>query len=165
MKTQNPYIHLKNSGIHNYGLYAKTRISEDTPIIQYTGRRLTQKQADRHAEKNAGACIYLFELDKKAVLDGDTPDNIAKYINHSCEPNCYTDISDGEIWIYALRDIQPGEELSYDYGFPRSGWQEHPCLCGTEDCFGFIVSREHHNAIRKTQRYQKWLQSQLATLT
>ena len=61
--------------------------------------------------------IYLFTLNKKTVLDGDTKSNTAKYINHTCDPNCEVDIIKGKIWIIATQDIKKGDELSYDYGF------------------------------------------------
>ncbi len=154
-KFENEYIRLKESKIHNIGLYAKKTVPEDTQIIEYVGERLTHAQADKRVDKHETKEVYLFQLDDKHTIDGDTDYNIAKYINHSCEPNCYTDIVDGRIWIYATRDIKRGEELSYDYGFPRDGWQDHRCLCGSDNCFGFIVDEKYWPAIRKTKRYQK----------
>ena len=148
-------VTLKQSGIHNNGLYAKTAIKEDTPIIQYVGEKLTHKQANKRALSKKHELIYLFVLNNRYVIDGDVKYNLAKYINHSCEPNCYTNIVNGEIWIYALRDIKKGEELSYDYGFARPGWEQHPCHCGKKNCFGFIVAREHWSSIRKTKRYER----------
>lgn len=156
---KNKLAHLKTSKIHNKGLYTIQAIAEDTPIIQYVGAKISQKQADKIAQARPHACIYLFELNQRYVIDGDVDYNLAKYINHSCEPNCYTDIVNDEIWIYALRDLHKNEELVYDYGFQRSDWAERPCLCGAKDCFGFIVAQEHWNAIRKTKRYQRLTQS------
>ncbi len=155
MTKQHPLIYLKQSSIHNYGLYANCDISIETPITEYTGNRISHKQADKIAEENDNKCIYLFTLNQKIVLDGDTDDNLAKYINHSCEPNCYACIVDEKtIWIYAKRDIKQHEELSYDYGFHRFGWDTRPCLCNTKSCFGFIVGKKHRAAIKRTKRYQ-----------
>ncbi|MDF1655332.1 MAG: SET domain-containing protein-lysine N-methyltransferase [Coxiellaceae bacterium] len=154
-KFENEYIRATESRIHNIGLHAKKLIPEDTRIIRYIGDKLTHKQADKRLDNKQTKEVYLFELDAKYTIDGDTNNNIAKYINHSCEPNCYTEIEDGEIWILASRDIKRGEELSYDYGFQRAGWDEHPCLCGSQNCFGFIVDEKHWPSIRKTKRYQK----------
>lgn len=151
----NDLVNLKHSRIHNDGLYAKTDIPAGTAIIQYTGKKLTQKQADDMAEKNEDGPIYLFQLNQRYVIDGDVKNNLAKYINHSCDPNCYPEIKHGAIWIFALRDIQSGEELTYDYGFQRMGWEDHPCRCGKKNCFGFIVAHEHWSSIRKTKRYQR----------
>jgi len=156
---KNNLIKLKKSGIHSYGSFAAVDIAEDSKIIQYVGKRITQKQADQRVEEDKHACIYLFQLNQRDVIDGDVSYNLAKYINHSCEPNCYTEIIKGEIWIMALRDIKKGEELTYNYGFSRAGWHEHPCKCGSKNCFGFIVAQEHWPAIRKTKRYQKLIKA------
>lgn len=150
-------VRLDQSGIHNFGLYAKTDIKEDSPIIQYVGDRLTQRQADKFAEKTGEELIYLFELNNRYVINGDVDYNLAKYINHSCKPNCYNDIIKGQIWIYAMRDIKAGEELSYDYGFSREGWQKRPCHCRMANCFGFVVARDHWSGIRRTKRYKSLL--------
>lgn len=151
----NPYVKEIQSRIHNRGLHAKCDIPAETRIIEYIGERITEKEADDRVEADSGHCVYLFELEDDTVIDGDTDDNLAKCINHSCDPNCYSEIEDEQIWIMSLRDIKKGEELTYDYGFQRPGWEDHPCLCGTKDCFGFIVARPHRKAIAKTKRYQK----------
>lgn len=150
----NQLTQLKKSGIHNFGLTAKQDIPADTRIIEYVGKRITHKQADQHLDENPDDCVYMFAINKRYVIDGDVDYNLAKYINHSCDPNCYSDIINNQIWIFALRDIKKGEELTYDYGFQRVGWEQRPCLCGIDDCFGFVVSNEHWSSIRKTKRYQ-----------
>lgn len=159
----NKYIEQRASGIHHRGIYARTDIPEDTLIIEYLGEKLTQKQADKRAESEKKADVYFFQLNSRYTLDGDIDNNPAKFINHSCEPNCYSDVKKGHIYIYAQRDIKKGEELTYDYGFARPGWQDHPCLCGSKNCFGFIVAREHWAAIRRTKRY-KSLMSERKTI-
>lgn len=152
----NPYIKQKRSRIHNHGLYAARKIPENVTIIEYTGVYVSDAEVEAIQQDDASQLIYLFELDDGRTIDGDTDDNIAKYINHSCEPNCYSEIEDGHIYIKALRDITRGEELTYDYGFPRKGWMDHPCLCGSQHCFGFIVAQMHRKAIAKTKKYQQW---------
>lgn len=151
----NPYVQVKTSGIHNRGVFAKKDIPKNTPIIQYVGDKITYKEADRRTDARKDDHIYMFTLNSRYIIDGDVKYNPAKYINHSCEPNCYVDIIKNEIWIYASRDIKKGEELSYDYGFQRPDWQEQPCHCGAKHCFGFIVAREHWASIRKTKRYRR----------
>ncbi len=152
MKKTHLLVTRKKSIIHANGLYAKKGIAKATPIIQYVGKKIKNSEIKAQDPNN---CIYLFEINKRLTIDGDIPNNIAKYINHSCEPNCHTEIIKNEVWIYASRDIKKGEELSYDYGFQRYGWQDHPCRCGKENCFGFIVAQTHWASIRKTQRYAK----------
>jgi SET domain-containing protein len=156
-KLNNKYIKQIASRIQGSGIIAKRDIPAGTKIIQYVGERLTKRQSEKLLEKTlaAGKHIYVFTLNDKHDIDGDTDYNLAKYINHSCDPNCYPTNEDNEIWIVAKRDIKAGEELSYDYGFQRQDWQEHRCLCQAENCFGFIVAREHWAGIRKTKRYQK----------
>mgnify|MGYP000235026101 FL=1 len=74
------------------------------------------------------------------MLDGDTNTNTAKYINHSCDPNCDVDIIKGKIWISAIKDIKKGDELSYDYGFGYDkDFRQFPCKCGSKICCGYIV--------------------------
>lgn len=155
MKMETGLVSLRESTIHNKGLYATVDIPKNTQIIQYVGRRLTQRQADKFAEEHGEELIYLFELNERYVIDGDTDSNLAKYVNHSCEPNSYTEIADDEIWIVALRDIKAGEELSYDYGMQRLDWRERPCLCLTDKCFGFVVAKKYWSAIRQTKQYQR----------
>lgn len=81
-------------------------------VIEYKGRKITEEEADRKPNR------YLFELDKKTVIDGSPRSNLARYINHSCRPNCeavhYTDVN--EIGIEAIRGIKAGEEITYHYG-------------------------------------------------
>ena len=81
-------------------------------------------------------------------LDGNVPWNIARLINHSCDPNCEAWITGKRIFIHALRDIHPGEELTFDYGFDIDSYEEHPCLCGRENCVGYIVSRDQWPVLR-----------------
>jgi len=75
--------------------------------------------------------------------------NLAKYINHSCDPNCETDIVRGKIWISAIKDIKKGEELSYDYGYDMHCFEDHPCRCNSKNCVGFIVRSNLRWRIRK----------------
>ena len=153
---ENKYIELTNSRIQGYGIVAKRDIPRGTEILEYVGKHLTKSASEKQLEKliETGQHIYIFSLNDKVDVDGDTDYNVAKYINHSCEPNCYTYSDEEKIWIVAKRDIQAGEELSYDYGFDRSSWQDYRCLCKSDNCFGFIVARRHWSGIKKTKRYQ-----------
>jgi SET domain-containing protein len=91
------------------GLFAEQLIPAGACVIEYTGRMLTDEEYNRSRSK------YLFTVGKR-VLDGTTRSNKARYINHSCVPNCEPSVHKGRVWIHALRDIQPGEELAYNYG-------------------------------------------------
>jgi SET domain-containing protein len=93
-----------------FGLFARTPIDRGTFVVEYTGRKISTAYADTLPTR------YLFEIDKDWTIDGSSRTNIARYINHSCEPNCEADIHDDHILISALRDIDAGEELTLDYG-------------------------------------------------
>lgn len=92
------------------GLFATQPIKKDEFIIEYVGDVITAKEADKRGGK------YLFETSSRRVIDGSTRTNTARYINHSCKPNCETEIDRGRVYVYAKRSIKPGEELAYDYG-------------------------------------------------
>jgi len=93
-----------------FGLFATRRFTKGDFIAEYTG----EKVANAIADKMPGR--YLFELDDQWTIDGSPRSNTARYINHSCDPNCDADVYDGHILIHAMRDIESGEELLYDYG-------------------------------------------------
>ena len=92
------------------GLFADADISKGTKIIQYTGEKIRNDEPEKHTGR------YLFKLDDEYTLDGKTRKNTARYINHSCRPNAYTEIIDGEIWVIAKRKIKAQEEITYHYG-------------------------------------------------
>ena len=130
----------KKSGINNWGLFAGQNFKEGDKVIEYKGKKYTHKQAEEDDRFDNSKAIYLFTLNKKTVLDGDTKSNTAKYINHSCDPNCEVDIIKGKIWIIAEKNIKKGDELSYDYGFGYDkDFRQFPCKCGSKNCCGYIV--------------------------
>lgn len=92
------------------GLFTEERIAKGACVIEYVGRPATAKQTKENRGK------YLFWTSDKSMIDGNVPANTARFINHSCEPNCEIVISRRRVFVFALRDIEPGEELSYDYG-------------------------------------------------
>jgi hypothetical protein len=92
------------------GLFATTDIPKGAKIIQYVGERIGNDEIEKHKGK------YLFTLDDKYTIDGKSRKNLARYINHSCRPNTYTEIVDGEIWVFAKRKIKTFEELTFHYG-------------------------------------------------
>lgn len=156
-KVSNPYIKRCQSDIQGHGIFATSFIPKGSQIVEYVGERVTPSQSEKILERldETDSHIYIFSLNDRWDIDGDTEYNIAKYINHSCEPNCFSYSDEKNIWIVAKRDIQVGEELFYDYGFDRPGWENHRCLCHSAHCFGFIVARSHWASIRKTKRYQQ----------
>ena len=96
---------------------------------------------------------YLFNLNKKYDLDGDFKFNTARLINHSCNPNCEVAGTGLKVWVYAIRDIKKGEELTCDYGFGYdSDFKQFPCKCGSKNCCGFIVRAESRWRINRKFR-------------
>ncbi|MDP3645469.1 MAG: SET domain-containing protein-lysine N-methyltransferase [bacterium] len=110
MKTTALYAIQKSRPGLGHGLFATQFIRKGVCIVEYTGRKISTKIADTLGTR------YLFEIDNEWTIDGSVRSNIARYINHSCDPNCDADIVDDRILISAVRDIEKGEELSFDYG-------------------------------------------------
>ena len=146
---QSPYCEVRGSDIHGHGVFAACFIPKETRIIEYIGERISKKESTRrcnaqHAKslKTGGAAVYIFILSKNFDIDGNQPWNTARLINHSCAPNCESWIEGRRIFIRALRDIQPGEELTFDYRFDVECYEDHPCRCGKPECVGYIVGRQ-----------------------
>jgi len=162
--TKSPYVVIRKSKIHGSGGFAKKDIPAGARVIEYVGERITKKESDRryqrswerseNGHKGAGI-VYIFTLNKRHDIDGDVWWNTARNINHSCDPNCETDIIRGRIWIIATRDIKKGEEISYNYGYDYESWDDHPCRCGSEKCVGFIVDEDHWSKLRRNRRYKE----------
>jgi uncharacterized protein len=161
----NKYILVKKSQIHSNGVIAKKDIPNKTRIIEYVGKKVTKAVSNKLADiplekakknKNHGA-VYIFELNKRHDIDGYVSYNLARYINHSCKPNCEVDIIRGHIWIIALREIKKGEELTYNYGYDYEDYDEHKCFCGQSNCVGFILAEDHWVKLKRKQRQKKRL--------
>lgn len=145
---ESKYCEVRGSEIHGRGVYATCFIPKDERIIEYVGELIDKKESERRGNsqhekslKTGDAAVYIFTLSRNYDLDGNVPWNTARLINHSCDPNCEAWIEGRRIFIHALRDINPGEELSFDYGFDVDCYEDHPCRCGKPECVGYIVSR------------------------
>ncbi|KAG6003870.1 histone methyltransferase set1 [Claviceps maximensis] len=147
LKKRKKPVKFARSAIHNWGLYAMENINKDDMIIEYVGEEVRQQIAEirekRYLKSGIGSS-YLFRIDDDTVVDATKKGGIARFINHSCMPNCTAKIIKVEgskrIVIYALRDIALNEELTYDYKFEREigSLDRIPCLCGTAACKGFL---------------------------
>lgn len=149
-------LRLGRSGVHGWGLFARDFIPRGERVIEYVGERITKAEAERREDARlarlaAGGdgCVYVFELRGRHDIDGAVPWNPARRINHSCAPNCESEEDRGHIWIVARRDIAPGEELTYDYGFSLAESRHHPCRCGAAECVGVIVERGQRWRVRR----------------
>lgn len=130
MKKLSSEKYVVKRGLSGLGLFAAARIKKGARIIEYKGERVQSEEADRRGGK------YLFELNDRYTIDGSSRDNIARYINHSCEPNCYAEINAAEtrVFIFAQRNIEVGEELSYDYGEDYVNRIIAPAGCRCHSC-------------------------------
>ncbi|KAF4968870.1 hypothetical protein FSARC_3805 [Fusarium sarcochroum] len=147
LKKRKKPVKFARSAIHNWGLYAMENIAKDDMIIEYVGEQVRQQiseiRENRYLKSGIGSS-YLFRIDDHTVIDATKKGGIARFINHSCMPNCTAKIIKVEgskrIVIYALRDIALNEELTYDYKFEREigSLDRIPCLCGTAACKGFL---------------------------
>jgi SET domain-containing protein len=146
-KNRQPYHEVRPSPIQGQGVFAVRRIRKGTRILEYTGERITPEEADRRYDDDAveRPHTFLFTVNKRTVIDGAVHGNEARFINHSCDPNCEAVDDDGRIFIEALRTIQPGEELTYDYYLERPGryrkeWEKrYACHCGAPNCRGIML--------------------------
>lgn len=123
-----PAIERRRSSVHGWGVFALERIAKNRRIIYYSGQLVPSKEShDREASYLERGCIWCFELSTRWAVDANFGGNVARFINHACKPNCYSQIVDGIIWIRAGRTIEAGEELSYNYN--TGGTAEIPCQC------------------------------------
>lgn len=114
--------------------------------MQYVGERISKAES---AKRLAQGNVYIFTFSDQYDIDGKVLRNTARYINHSCDPNCEAELTRRSIWIGALRDIQAGEELSYNYGYPYESYKDWPCTCGAANCFGYILDQKLWGLFKK----------------
>ncbi|MDF1741089.1 MAG: SET domain-containing protein-lysine N-methyltransferase [Verrucomicrobiales bacterium] len=153
---------VRQSGIHGRGLFATAKIEPETYIIEYIGERIDKDESNERgwqqfdiAKETGEAAVYIFTLDDDWDIDGNVPENAARLMNHSCDPNCEAFIEDDKIWIAALRTIEKDEELFFNYGFDLENYKSHPCYCGTERCVGYIAGEDYWSKLKKKLKKAK----------
>jgi uncharacterized protein len=142
---QTEWLVLCRSPIHGIGAFARTGIGRGLRVIEYIGERIDKRESLRRCEQNNE---YIFTLNAQQDLDGNVPGNLARFVNHSCAPNCEAELEGERIWITAIRDINPGEELTFNYGFDLVDYRQYPCHCGAIGCVGFMVAEEFFEHVR-----------------
>jgi len=136
-------IEVRESGVHGRGVYATQLISQGTRIIEYTGQRVSWEAAP---DDDNDPHTFNFGLENGEVINAEIGGNDARWINHSCDPNCEAIEEDDSIFIYAMRDIQPGEELFYDYAMEidepitEKSKKKFACHCGRSNCRGTMLA-------------------------
>jgi uncharacterized protein len=127
---------IRSSAIHAAGCYTTAPVRKGARVAEYTGPRMSKDEADAANEESP--ITYLFGLgDGSVVIDGHCR---AMFINHSCDPNCETEEVKGRVWIKAIRKIEAGEEITYDYCLYDGGEDDAICNCGAENCRGNMYS-------------------------
>jgi SET domain-containing protein len=135
-------IVVKHSAVHGNGVFAARKIPAGSLVVEYEGKRITEKQAARRkpTDPDNPFHTFYFSLEDGRLIDGADQGNEARWINHCCEPNCEAREEEGRIFIYALRDLEPDEELNYDYGLiveerhTAAVKRNYECRCGAPTC-------------------------------
>ena len=151
-------IQIRRSGVHGKGVFAVQTIAEGEVLIEYTGQIISWQEAqDRHPHDPLQPNhTFYFHVDEDRVIDAYIGGNSSRWINHSCEPNCFADEQDGRIFITALRNIDAGEELNYDYGlmlderYTPQLKAEYPCWCNSKECRGTLLAPKRGPAAPKS---------------
>jgi hypothetical protein len=157
-----PPIEVRHSPVHGYGVFAARRIPKGAAVIEYLGERVSHALVDERYEDKAtdDGHTFLFTVDERTVIDAGVNGNEARFINHSCDPNCESSIVRRRVFIEAIRTIEPGEELSYDYSIGRDEDDEpnvdeiFACRCGASGCRGSMLEprEEPHKEPRAQAR-------------
>lgn len=141
-------IQVRRSGVHGRGVYALVDLAEGETLIEYVGEVITWTEAlDRHPHDPSDPNhTFYFHIDEDRVIDAKFGGNSSRWINHSCAPNCEAEVDGGRVFIRALRNIQAGEELFYDYGLvideplTPALKKQYPCWCGAPQCRGTLLA-------------------------
>jgi SET domain-containing protein len=141
-------IEVRESGVHGRGVYAAQFIPEGTRVIEYTGERVSWESAP---DNDQDPHTFNFGVENGYVINPEVGGNDARWINHSCDPNCEAIEEDDRIFIYAIRDIEPREELLYDYQMEidepitEASKKKFACHCGASNCRGTILALSEPN--------------------
>ncbi len=155
-KAKSPLFRIRGSAIQGRGAFAVRRIRKGQRITEYTGERISPDEVERRYDDDSmdRHHTFLFEVDENTVIDGTRRVGRARYINHCCQPNCEAVNDDGRIFIEAIKNIQPGVELTYDYAYEHEGRltraliAQYPCFCGTKRCRGTILKPRRRRKTR-----------------
>jgi uncharacterized protein len=155
-----PVVEARDSGIHGRGVYAVTPIRKGTRIIEYLGERISHAEADRRYQEKGDddGHTFLFIASNRTVIDAGVNGNDARFINHSCNPNCETVIEGSRVFIDAIRSIKVGEELGYDYQLTWESTDDpaelalYACRCGAKGCRGTMLDREPVDKKKKRKK-------------
>ncbi len=145
--SQPPAFVVKRSGIQGKGAFAAAPVAKGERLVEYAGQRVSQAEAARRYDDTSMRRhhTFLFTVSARTCIDGNRDGNDARYFNHSCAPNCETEVVRGRVYILARRKVREGEELTYDYNYDLDGditeesLRTYECRCGTPSCRGTIL--------------------------
>lgn len=154
---------VRHSAVHGNGVFATRKIPAGAGIIEYRGKRISEKQAEKRfgLDPENPFHTFFFSLENGKLIDGGDEGNDARWINHSCEPNCEAREEKGRVFIHALRDIARGEELNYDYGLvidermSKALKKAYECRCGSAHCRGTMLALKKKPAAKKAEPAKK----------
>ena len=145
---RSPKLHVRRSPVHGKGIFAAEPIAAGTRVIEYKGQRISAVEALRRTPDDLRQeHTFQFALSDGSIIDGGTHGNDARFINHACAPNCVALETDGRLALHAARDVDTGEELTYDYALTSTRRmtpalrRNHACCCGAPDCRGTLLSQ------------------------
>ena len=153
-------LQVRASGVHGKGVFALVPIRKDELVVEYVGEVITWDEALRrhpHDPSQPDHTFY-FHLSDELVIDGNVDGNASKWINHSCDPNIEADDESGQVYLMALRDIRPGEELFFDYGlviderYTPALKKRFECRCGAKNCRGTMLAPKRGSTPKASQR-------------
>ena len=147
MKEALGWLEMRKSRIHGRGVFARRDIPAGTRLIEYVGLPVSKKKSGELCLKQNS---YVFTLNESSDLNGKVSWNPARLINHSCEPNCEANLDENDrIWIFSIKPIPLGQELTFNYGYSLEDFRNFPCRCGAPSCVGYMVSEELLPIVRK----------------
>jgi SET domain-containing protein len=138
-------ILIQRSTIQGFGLFAADEFAAGQRIVEYVGELISKSESIRRCSEGNH---FIFYWNEDFDIDGSSESNLARFINHSCAPNCVVERVEGHLWVIAARPIASGEELTFNYGYDLVDYREHPCSCGEPDCVGYILAQEFHESVR-----------------
>jgi uncharacterized protein len=140
------WLEIKSSTIHGTGVFTRTPIPNGKRILEYVGERISKTESVRRCEQGNP---YIFSVSDEFDLDGNVDWNPARFINHSCSPNCEAQLIRKRIWMVALEPIPAGAELTFNYGYDLDEYKDYPCRCGSPNCAGYILAADLVGQIKK----------------
>ena len=147
MKEALSWLEMRKSRIHGRGVFARRDIPAGTRLIEYVGLPVSkQKSAELRLKRNN----YLFAVNESSDLNGKVSWNPARLINHSCEPNCEADLDESDrVWIFSIKPIARGEEVTFNYGYNLDDFRNFPCHCNASSCVGYMVAEDLIPVVRR----------------